>query len=124
VIDNVYGDEFLLVNSNPGYNPYINPTQPMSGMVRFNSNRMEAYDGSTWHNVGGGNAHIQLSPEAKEILAWAKKKMHEERQIEALAATNEDIAKASALAEIARQHVLDLVNDVLEKERVVEILSK
>ena len=125
MIDNVYGgSEFLTVSQSNGYMPYINPTQPMSGMVRCNNNRLEVYDGSSWHPTGGGTVHINLTDEAKDIIAWARKKMIEEHQAETLAKDNADIAKATRLVELAQDHLRELVKDILEKQQVVEILSK
>lgn len=126
MIDNVYGGgEFLVVSqSSSGYMPYTNPSQPMNGMVRCNSNRLEVYDGSSWHPISGGTVHVNLTDEAKDIIAWARTKMKEEMQAAALAKDNEDVAKAVKIVNLAHEHLRDLVKDILEKQQVVEILSK
>lgn len=124
MIDNVYGGgEFLVVSQSNGYMPYVNPTQPMSGMVRCNNNRLEVYDGSSWHPIGNGTVHVNLTDEAKNILEWTRSKMQEEQQAKKLAQENEDVAKAVKIVNLAHEHLRDLVKDVLEKQQVVEILS-
>jgi hypothetical protein len=88
MIGTVYsGGEFMSVSSNAGGQPYINPSQPMTGMVRFNSGAgsMEVYDGNGWQRVGGGTASIELTDEATEILKWARTKMTEEKAWKELA---------------------------------------
>lgn len=125
MIDNVYGgDEFLYVSTNNGYMPYTNPSQPMNGMVRCHNNHLEVYDGSSWHTITGGTAHVGLSAEARDVLIWARTKMKEEMQAAVLAKDNEDVAKAVKIVNLAHEHLRDLVKDVLDKQRVVEILSK
>ena len=59
--------------------PYLNTTQPMTGMVRINPNmnRTEVYDGQTWVPFGA-DAHVDLSEQAKQALTWAQNKMQEE----------------------------------------------
>ena len=104
--------------------PYTNPNQPMNGMVRCNSNRLEVYDGSNWHTIQGGTVHVNLTDEAKNILEWARTRMNEEMQAAVLAKDNEDINKAVKIVNLAHEHLRDLVKEVLEKQRVVEILSK
>ena len=125
MIDNVYGGgEFLVVSQSNGYMPYTNPTQPMNGMVRCNNNRLEVYDGTIWHPIGAGTVHVNLTDEAKNILEWARTKMKEEMQAAVLAKDNEDINKAVKIVNLAHEHLRDLVKDVLDKQRVVEILSE
>ena len=86
MINNIFNSgPYLSVFNSPGASPYINPSQPMTGMVRYVSNRLEVYDGSSWLQIGGGSASVSLTGEAVEILDWAKKKIAEEKQLEALA---------------------------------------
>lgn len=87
MINNIFDSgPYLSVINSPGASPYINPSQPMTGMVRYVSNRLEVYDGGSWLQIGGGSASVSLTGEAIEILDWAKKKMEDEKQLEALAA--------------------------------------
>ena len=110
MIANVYGgSNYLTVTSNSGTTPYINTSQPMTGMVRFNSSSsgMEVYDGNGWQRVGGGSAHIDLSYEAQEILDWAAKKMADEKAYKELAEKSNAVKLAlDNLAEAERQLII------------------
>lgn len=124
MIDNVYGGgEFLVVSQSNGYMPYTNPTQPMNGMVRCNSNRLEVYDGTIWHPIGGGTVHVNLTDEAKNILSWAKQQMLDEYDAQKFAEDNEDIAKACEIIKHAKDYLRVLIKDAREKQEVVTILS-
>lgn len=65
--------------------PYLNTTQPMTGMIRVNSNlgRTEVYDGQNWVQYGA-DAHVDLSETAKKTLSWAQEKMLEEHRLKEL----------------------------------------
>ena len=104
MINNIYNSgPYLSVLHGPGSSPYINPSQPMTGMVRYVNNRLEVYDGSSWLQVGGGTASVSLTGDAIEILDWAKKRMVEESKIKQLAKTNPTIADALATFEQAAE---------------------
>ena len=84
MIKNLYGNsQWVTVGqyntTMPYLNTNLNTTQPMTGMIRMNSsmNRTEVYDGQTWVAVGS-DAHVDLSEQAKQALAWAYDKMGEE----------------------------------------------
>jgi hypothetical protein len=110
MIANVYGgSNYITVTSNRGNNPYINTSQPMTGMVRFNSNSsgMEVYDGNGWQMVCNGSAHVDLSYEAQEILNWASMKMADEKAYKELAEKSNAVKIAlDNLAEAERQLVI------------------
>ena len=104
MINNIYNSgPYLSVLNSPGASPYINTSQPMTGMVRYVSNRLEVYDGGSWLQVGGGSASVSLTAEAIEILDWAKKRMSEESKIKRLAESNPTIADALATFEQAAE---------------------
>jgi hypothetical protein len=108
MISHVYGgSNYLTVTSNIGSNPYINPSQPMTGMVRFNGNAngMEVYDGNGWQRVGGGSAHIDLSYEAQEILDWAATKMADEKAYKELAEKSNAVKIALENVEQAKRQL-------------------
>ena len=87
MIKNIYGNsEWIEVNTGNQSMPYINPTQPMTGMIRCNSmmQRLEVYDGNNWVEIGNGQAHIDLSEQAKQVLSWAYDKMGEESKLKEL----------------------------------------
>lgn len=86
MIDYVIGGEYLNVVSNKGAVPYINQTQPITGMVSYDgsSQSMKVFDGSSWQTVGGGQATVNLNQNAITILKWAEQKMFEEQELLAL----------------------------------------
>lgn len=75
--------------------PYINMSTPSAGMIRYNGNTscVEIYDGSYWQ-VMNNFEEVGLTPQANEILDWAKKKMEEERNYKNLASHHPAIAIA------------------------------
>lgn len=75
--------------------PYINMSTPSSGMMRYNGNTssVEIYDGSYWQQIHNLQ-DINLTPQANEILDWAKKKMQEEQLRTLLASTHPAVAVA------------------------------
>lgn len=86
MINNIFNSgPYVSVQNSPGASPYVNPSQPMTGLVRYVGNRLEVYDGSSWQQIGGGSASVSLTGEAIEILDWAKKKKAEEKKLEELA---------------------------------------
>lgn len=76
-------------------NPYFNMSTPSAGMMRYNGNNssVEIYDGSYWQQCNSFQ-EINLTPQANEVLDWAKKKMQEEHQRHQLATTRPAIAAA------------------------------
>ena len=110
MIDHVYGgSHYLTVTSNSGTTPYINTSQPMTGMMRFNgsSSAMEVYDGNGWQRVGGGSAMVDLSPQAQLILQWAEKKMADELAYKELAKKSNAVKIAlDNIAEAERQLII------------------
>lgn len=62
--------------------------QPMAGMVRYYNNELEVYDGNMWHRVANSYATVGLTPEAEELLDWAKQKRNEELDIQLQAKNN------------------------------------
>ena len=64
--------------------PYINSHngQPPVGMVRYNNNNLETYDGTTWHKLGQAYPTIGLTRSATAAIDWAIKEMEFEAQLE------------------------------------------
>ena len=84
MIKNIYGNSSWIEVSTSGTSmPYINTTQPITGMVRMNSmmQRMEVYDGNNWVEFGNGQTSVDLSESAKQALSWAHNKMSEEAKL-------------------------------------------
>lgn len=86
MINNIHGNsQWLNVQTYPGNKPYMNTTQPSSGMVRYNSNvyggALEVYDGNMWQQIGNGSVNVDLNENVKQTIVWAEKKMQEEVEL-------------------------------------------
>ena len=84
MITNVYSTGAFVTAHNLSSTPYVNPNAPSSGMLRYHNNQLQVYDGSSWLLMSG-TANVGLSPEAEEIMNWAREKMEEEREARAMA---------------------------------------
>jgi hypothetical protein len=88
MINNIHGNsQWLNVETYQGNKPYINNTQPIAGMVRYNIHNggcMEVYDGSSWQPFANGSANIDLTEDTKRILEWAEVKMQEDQKLKDL----------------------------------------
>jgi hypothetical protein len=95
--------------------PYISNGGLGAGNVRFNTNTqyMEVYDGHSWLQLASSYASVGLTPEAERLLDWARIKMMEELELEALAETNPTI-----------KDLVDQINVKKEQIRVVQTLIK
>lgn len=67
---------------------YYQNGAPMAGMTRYYNNNLEVYDGNMWQQIGNSYATVGLTPEAEELLDWAKEKRRQEIEIERLAHNN------------------------------------
>lgn len=124
MIDYVYGGEFMSVTSNKGVTPYINTSNPITGMVSYDgsSQSMKVFDGNNWQTIGGGSAMVNLSPDAIETLKWAKEKMQEERLLNALAAENatiKDLVDEMNASVETYKHKIEMVKSLIQKETTV-----
>lgn len=121
MIKNIYANgPFLQVESTgTSYNtPYIPSTMPSAGMVRYNNNQFEVYDGTTWHDIGGnGQAMVSMSHNAVTAIMWAEKKMHEELRLKELAEKHPALADAVAQVQQAEDR-LQVVTALLEEEKL------
>ncbi len=91
--------------------PYINPSASGAGMPRWNHARscMEVFDGNMWVTLGG-QASVGLTPEAVEILDWAKAKKAQEQRIKELADEHPGIRDL--------KEKLDIMIALVEKDKV------
>ena len=87
--------------------PYISPSSsnPATGMMRYNGQDIEVFDGSVWQRISNGHTSITMSPVATDILVWAQKKMYEEAHIKDLASKNVTIADALSKYEQAAEQL-------------------
>ena len=79
-----------------GYNsgPYVNNSNTSAGMIRYNNNNLEVYDGSSWLAITGSAATVGLSPVAESAIDWVIRQMEEEKELLALAEKSKSVAIA------------------------------
>ena len=94
--------------------PYIDTTRPSAGLVRYNSNNFEVYDGSSWIIMSGGSAQVSLDGVTLEAVNWVRAKMEQEKRMSALAKQHPAVADAQAAVEHAQQQ-LDIVAALVQK---------
>ena len=93
MITNVYSNSAFVTVTSAVSGPYINPGSPSAGMLRYHNNQMQVYDGSSWLAMGS-SANVGLSPEAEEIMIWAREKMRAEQEARAMAEQYPAVADA------------------------------
>ena len=91
--------------------PSINMSSPSAGMVRYNINHLEVYDGYYWLAISSP-AEVSLSYDAMDVIKWASKKIKEE-------AAMEKLKDNPAIADLLKQKA-----DIEEKIKMVEILLR
>lgn len=91
--------------------PYINMSNPSAGMVRYNGNNLEVYDGSSWLTMTSSYYDISLDVDTIELLEWARSKRDEELRLKQLAEKHP-----------AMQDAIDALNQAKEKVQIVAAL--
>lgn len=108
---------YIMVNGGFPATTYINTSSGFMnvGDVRFNTNmqRLEVYDGNMWIELGTSHASVGLTPDAEKAIDWARQKMMEELELDALAEKNPTI-----------RDLVNQINEAKEKIKVVQILTK
>ena len=84
---------------------YIDMTRPSAGMVRYNGNNFEVYDGNSWMIIPSGDAQVTLDGVTLESLQWVRRKMTEEKRLEELAKTHATVADAIDAVRLAEQQL-------------------
>lgn len=92
---------------------YINMSNPSAGMMRYNGNNTEVYDGSSWLTMQSSHAVIEFDADTLSLLDWARKKREEERILEKLAQEHSSI-----------KDLVDQINQKKEQIKMVQILLK
>ena len=88
---------------------YIDMTRPSAGMVRYNGNNFEVYDGNSWMKIPGGDAQVTLDGVTLESLQWVRRKMTEEKRLEELAKSHPTVADAIDAVRLAEQQLKTVV---------------
>ena len=84
---------------------YIDMTRPSAGMVRYNTDHFEVYDGNAWMIIPGGETQIGLDGVTLESLQWVRRRMTEEKRLEELAKTHPSVADAIDAVRLAEQQL-------------------
>ena len=93
----------ITVNSSQNI-PYISPSTPSAGLVRYYGNEMQVYDGAAWLKVTS-SVNIALTPVAVDAIEWAHKKMLEEAEAQRMAEQYPAVADAMGAVREAEQQL-------------------
>ena len=87
MISNINGGTHVVVSNGNPSGPYISnhSNKSMVGMVRYNGNYLEVYDGSAWLMLSTSPVNIELTGSANAAIAWAMSKMAEEAELQRMA---------------------------------------
>lgn len=92
-----FGKYISVFNGQPAAT-YINGYSGLQGVgnVRYNTTvqAFEVYDGNQWMTLSMPTAQVGLSPEAENILDWAKEKYQEEQEYQSMADKNPAVKAA------------------------------
>lgn len=74
MITTVTGGPGITVSNGSSGLPYINtnPNNPIIGMIRLNSGRMEVFDGNNWLGMSTAYPTISLDQDTQDLLQWAR----------------------------------------------------
>jgi hypothetical protein len=100
MIKNITAGQGIYITNNGHSMPYIDMTRASAGMVRYNNNNFEIYDGSSWLVMQSSYPQVELNGDTQAVINWARTKMAEESRARELAAKHP--AVADALQAVAR----------------------
>ncbi len=74
MITSITGGPGVVVSGGSPSLPYItsNPNNPIVGMLRINSSRIEVFDGNSWITMPTAYPSVSLDAETLETIQWAK----------------------------------------------------
>jgi hypothetical protein len=102
--------------------PYItmNSENPIQGMVRVWGTDLQVFNGSSWMTIPSSYATATLDEYSLNVIDWARKKMLEEKVLEALSDDNPAV-------KIAKENVNRIKQELARAEeqlKITEILSQ
>ena len=102
--------------------PYItmNSENPIQGMVRVWGTDLQVFNGSSWMTIPSSYATATLDNYTLDMLDWVRKKMLEEKVLEALSDDNPAV-------KIAKENVNRIKQELARAEeqlKITEILSQ
>ena len=115
MIKGLLGNCGIKVNDGDTSVPYIYPNTiiPMTGMMRVWGTDIQVFDGTEWLNMNSSYATVSLDPESQVLLAWARRKMIQEQDLQSLMEKHPGLKDAKEHYEV----MLALVSDY-NKENV------
>jgi hypothetical protein len=103
----------VIVSNSSFSEPYIDMTRTSAGMVRYNNNNFEVYDGNTWIIMASGSIQVSLDGVTLESLQWVRRKMTEEKRLEELIKKHPSVADAAAALAHAQEQ-LDIMTALVQ----------
>ena len=103
--------KYIAVTGGAGSN-YINNSNYMGvGQIQYNTSnqRLELYNGTSWQPINLGYYYVGLNPEAEQILDWARAKMQQEQEAQAMAEQYPAVADAMGAVREAEQQLKTIV---------------
>lgn len=102
--------------------PYVpmNTENPVQGMIRVWGTDLQVFNGSSWATLPSSYATVTLDAYALDKLDWVRKKMLEEKVLEALSNDNPAV-------KIAKENVNRIKQELAQAEeqlKITEILSQ
>jgi hypothetical protein len=105
MIKAVHGSDAIFVTGSNYTLPYVDSTKPSAGMLRYRDYNIEVYNGDAWIPAIAATPHLDLSPEIKAVLDWARKAMYEEKELELLAKQHPAVNAALENVQRAQQQL-------------------
>lgn len=108
---------FLVVSNGSPMAPYISPGAQSAGMMRYNtsSSNIEVYDGIAWKQMDGSYTTVDLSPEAQDLLQWARTQRQLDLNRKTLIENNPALKKAYEAIKRAEDN-FDLLATIASEE--------
>ena len=113
---------FLVVSNGSPMNPYISPGAQSAGMMRYNtsSSNIEVYDGVAWKQMDGSYTTVDLSPEAQDLLQWARTQRQLDLNRKTLIENSPALKKAYEAIKRAEDN-FDFLSKFVEDELAAEL---
>ena len=102
--------------------PYISPNteNPMQGMIRVWGTDLQVFTGTGWMTIPSSYATATLDEYSLSVIDWARKKMLEEKVLEALSDDNPAV-------KLAKENINRIKQELARAEeqlKITELLSQ
>jgi len=105
MIKNITAGQGIYITNNGHSMPYIDMTLASAGMIRYNNNNFEIYDGNSWLVMQSSYPQVELNGDVQAVINWARTKIAEESRARELAAKHPAVADALAAVDKAKEQV-------------------